>query len=111
MRALAALLVLVLAVGSALAAVLLHGHPWGLALAWVTGGAALWALPGTWWGRPIFAFGWLAVLVIALFPRREGDFLIANNPSGYLLLASGVAFMVVVMFGVRSGRPRGSTAR
>lgn len=107
-RPLAALLVLVLATGSSLAAVLLHGHPWGLALAWVSGGAALWALPATWWGRPVFALGWLAVLVAALFPRPEGDFLIADNPSGYVLLASGVAFMVVVMIGVRSfqrGRP------
>lgn len=99
-----AVLVLVVAVLSAVAAVLVHDHAWGLVLSWLAGAAALWALPPTWWGRPVFAFGWLLVLVRVLFPRPEGDFLVGGNLSGYLLLASGLAFVGVAAFGVRPGR-------
>ncbi len=85
---------------SALAALLLHGHWWGLVLAWVAGVAAVWALPGRWWGRASFALGWVLVLVAALFPRDEGDFLVADNWQGYVILASGLAFMPVAMLGI-----------
>ncbi len=100
----AAILVLVVALLSATAAVLVHGHAWGLVLGWLAGAAALWALPSTWWGRPVFAFGWILVLLRVLFPRPEGDFLVAGDLSGYLLLASGLVFTVVAALGVRPGR-------
>ena len=91
-----------LAVGavSALAALLLHGHWWGLVLAWVAGTAAVWALPRQWWGRPAFALGWVVVLVGALFPRAEGDFLVASNWQGYAILASGLALVPFVVLGI-----------
>lgn len=110
-EAVAAVAVLLVALFSSVASVLLHGHAWGLGLAWAAGAAALWALPRTWWGRPVFAFGWLVVLLVVLFPRPEGDFLIADDLSGYLLLASGVVFTVVAVLGVRPRRRGGPTAR
>lgn len=78
---------------SGVAATLLHGHWWGLALAWAAAGSVLWALPRRLWGRPAFVLGWVAALSGGLVPRAEGDFLIASTWQGYLFLVSVIVFV------------------
>ena len=102
--------VLLVSLVTALAGVLVHGHWWGLALTWLTGCALLRALPGSWWGRPVFVLGWVVVLAGVLLPRPEGDFLVASTPQGYLLLASAVVFVPVAAVGL-SNSSRASRRR
>lgn len=100
LRGSAAVLLALVGAVSGLAALLLHGHWWGLALAWAAGAAAVWALPSRWWGRPAFVLGWVVVLAGGLFPRAEGDFLVAATWQGYLMLASGLVFVPFAVHGI-----------
>lgn len=90
---------------SALAAVLLHADWWGMCLAWAALAAVLVAAPPRWWGRPAFAAGWALVVAWALFPRAEGDFLIAGTAAGWTLVATApVALVAAMLGGVRGAR-------
>lgn len=86
---------------TAVASVLVHGTWWGLALALAATAATVVALPGGWWRRLSFAVGW-SVMVAVLAPERpEGDYLVAANARGYVLLGAAVAVLVSGMVGLR----------
>ncbi|MBM0126435.1 hypothetical protein [Pimelobacter simplex] len=93
MRALVALGCLVLGAVVGLGTVALHGYGWGLGLGIAATAASLVALPGGWWRRLPFALGWVAVLGAATVQRPEGDYVIAGDASGYLLLATGAVVL------------------
>ena len=88
----AGLLVLGAVVG--IACVGVHNTWWGLPLALVTTAASAYALPGGWTGRAPFALGWAVVVAALALPRPEGDFLIAGDLNGYVLLGFGLALLV-----------------
>lgn len=93
---------LLLGGATGLAAILEHARWWGLALGLAASLAAVSALPR---GAPRLAFvlGWVGMLVLALVPRPEGDFLVASTPEGYLLLAAAPLLLAVAV--VTSLRP------
>ena len=93
MRGLVALGCLALGAAVGLGTVALHGYGWGLGLGVATTAATLVALPGGWWRRLPFALGWTAVLGAATVQRPEGDYVIASDASGYLLLATGAVVL------------------
>jgi len=80
--------------------VALHGYAWGLLLGLATVTACLVALPGGWWARLPFAVGWSAVVALASGQRREGDYLVASDVHGYLLLAAAVVVFVCGLLGL-----------
>ncbi len=84
------------------AATVVHGRSLGLELALVATFAAVLALPPGWWSRLPFAAGWLGIVFYFSHPRPEGDYLVASNTDGYVLLATG---MVVVAFSIITLRP------
>ena len=86
------LLVVGLAVG--LASVAVHPTWWGLPLALVTTAVTAYAAPGGWTGRLPFVLGWAVVVGALAVPRGEGDFVIADDVSGYALLGFGLMLVV-----------------
>jgi hypothetical protein len=92
-RVLVALGCLVLGAVVGVGTVALHGYGWGLGLGIAATAATLVALPGGWWRRLPFALGWTAVLGVATVQRPEGDYVIASDASGYLLLATGAVVL------------------
>jgi hypothetical protein len=92
-RPLVALACLILGAGVGLATVLLHGYGWGLGLGIAATAATLVALPGGWWRRLPFALGWTAMLGVATVQRPEGDYVVASDAAGYLLLATGAVVL------------------
>ncbi|WP_300403488.1 hypothetical protein [Nocardioides sp.] len=98
-------LALVLLVGGALvgtAATLVHGLGVGMALTLVATLTAVLALPPGWWSRLPFSLGWLLVVFYFSNPRPEGDYLVAGDTEGYVLLGLG---MVTVFFSIVTLRP------
>uniref|UniRef100_UPI002B268A7B DUF6113 family protein n=1 Tax=Nocardioides sp. TaxID=35761 RepID=UPI002B268A7B len=104
MRLRVPLAVLSLAAGAVVgtASVLVHGGTLGLTVALVAALASVLALPPGWWARLPFALGWLGSVLYFSNPRPEGDYLVASDTGGYLLLASGMA---IAAFGVITVRP------
>ena len=80
---------------------LLHGYWWGLALGIVTTLAWLAAVPGGWWCRLPFAVGWDAAVLLMSTERSEGDYLVASNTRGYVLLGAGVVVLMGGIVGLR----------
>jgi|GEM_PF-1809273 len=104
-------LALVLLVGGAAvgtAATLVHGLGVGMALTLVATLATVLALPPGWWSRLPFSLGWLLVVFYFSNPRPEGDYLVAGDTEGYVLLALG---MVTVFFSIVTLRPPARRAR
>lgn len=101
-RAAVAVALLLVGGGAALCTVALHQWGWGLALGLAAAAATIVALPGGWWGRFPFALGWAAGVAVLTPQRPEGDFLIASDVSGYVVLAAAV---VVLLAGFVSLRP------
>ena len=90
----------VLALGGAVtgvAGVMVHQRWWGLLLAVAAVAAAAVALPPGWSTRLPFAFGFVAVLGLAMVPRSEGDYLVPGNARGYLLLAVGFVLVLTAV--------------
>lgn len=80
---------------------LVHGYWWGLVLGIATTGAWLVAVPGGWWLRLPFAVGWdVAVLALSV-ERSEGDYLVASDVPGHVLLGTGVAVLIGGIIGLR----------
>ena len=109
LRHLAALLVGVL-VGVASVAVHRSAFPLGLVLATATTYAVPWWLlrssaPRT---ATSYAVGWLVVLGVVVAGRPEGDFAIAQDLKGILLLVVGLGLVAVALAGITGGR-RSST--
>lgn len=86
---------------TALAAVLVHGHWWGLPVALAATLATLVALPGGWWLRLPYGVGWAVIVGVATPERPEGDYLIAGDARGYVLLAAAVVVLIASMVGIR----------
>ncbi|CAN5228919.1 hypothetical protein BH09ACT12_BH09ACT12_04410 [soil metagenome] len=97
-----ALLALVAGVVVGTASTVVHGLRVGLVLALVATLATVAALPPGWWSRLPFGVGWLLVVFYFSNPRPEGDYLVASNVDGYLLLGTGMA---IVAFGIVTLRP------
>ena len=93
MRPLLAGALLLLGVGTGLAAVALHEFWWGLLLAVAATVATLLALRPGWWSRLPFALGWAGVVGWLVSPRPEGDYAIRQDLPGYTLI--GIAFLVL----------------
>jgi hypothetical protein len=109
-RAAAAVGLLVVGAGTALATVAVHETVWGLPLALVATAAAMAALPAGWWARLAFALGWTGFVGWVVTPRPEGDYVIGSDWRGYTVV--GVALLVLVI-GIatlpRPGRRRSAT--
>jgi hypothetical protein len=83
------------------AAVLLHSYWWGLLVGILATAALMVAIPGGWWRRLPFALGWVAVVLLLAGERSEGDVLVAQTTSGYLLLGAGVGVLLAGVVGLR----------
>lgn len=102
MRLLWALPVLLVGAVTAVAAVAVHGRWWGLGLVVLAVGAVLVALAPGWTTRLAFAAGFVPVVARLAIPRPEGDYAVADDPQGYLLLL----LTVVVAFWSIATLPR-----
>lgn len=95
---------LLLGLATGLAAVLVHDRALGLLLGMAATGATLAAVPGG--ARRLgFVAGWVAVLGYAVVPRPEGDYLVAADLEGYLLLAVAPVLVVVALVTFPPPRP------
>ncbi|MET0525800.1 MAG: DUF6113 family protein [Nocardioides sp.] len=108
-RVLAAVGALVLGLVVGLSSVALHHHWWGLALAVTATSTAAYALPAGWWARMPFAVGWVAMVGYLALPRDEGDYVIADDVPGYVLLGYAVALLVASMVTLQPIRGRNTT--
>lgn len=104
------LAVTMLAVGgiSAAAAVAVHGRWWGLVLAAAAVLATLVAVGAGWSTRLPFAAGFGLVVLRLAIARPEGDYVLAGNAQGYLMLLLTlvvVAVAVATLPRPRLGRP------
>ncbi len=94
----------------ALAALSVHRMlvPLGLLFAVGTTFAVAWWLLRS--ARPAaaawYVAGWLAVLVVVVLGRPEGDYVIANDVRGWSMLATGLGLVVVGLVSVAGGRDR-----
>ena len=111
---------LVTGAAAGLAAVLVHERWWGLLLALAAALAYAAALPGG-VARLAFTLGWGGVVVRGALPRPEGDFLVAADAPGYVLLFTApvlVLFAIATLLPPRrqadpptAGQPPSATAR
>jgi hypothetical protein len=107
MRAVLALALLVVGALSAVAAVAVHGHWWGLALAAAAVLAALVAVGPGWATRLPFAAGFGLVVLRLAISTTEGDFVLAADVQGYLMLLLTLVVVVVALATLpRPGRER-----
>lgn len=94
----------------ALTAVLVHRtlFPLGELLAVATSFAVPWWLLRSRHPRTAgsYVVGWLAVLVVLVAGRPEGDYVVAGDVRGYLLLAAGFAMIVVGIVAFAGGVQR-----
>ncbi|MDT9594059.1 hypothetical protein RDV89_13330 [Nocardioides zeae] len=104
-RVLAGVAALLAGAMTGLSAVVVHSSWWGLLLAVAGTVAALVVAPAALWARGPFVLGWVGLVLLAVAPRREGDYLVAASTNGYVLLALtfGVALVGIVAV-ARGGR-------
>lgn len=95
-RALIALVLLVVGACGGLAATLVHESWWGLLLGLGAAACATLALPA---GGLRFAFmlGWFAAIVVAVQTRPEGDYLIPSTAAGYGLLGGSFVLFLTAL--------------
>ncbi len=107
MRVLLALAMLVVGALSAVATIAVHGHWWGLALATAAVLTTLVAVGRGWTTRLPFALGFDPVVLRSSVPRPEGDYLVAADPQGYLMLGLTLVVTLVALATLpRPGRER-----
>ena len=94
-RAAAAVGLLAVGAGTALATVAVHELWWGLPLALVATAAALVALPAGWWARLPFALGWTGFVGWVVTPRPEGDYAISSDWRGYTVVGAALLLLVI----------------
>ncbi|MDQ4051503.1 MAG: DUF6113 family protein [Actinomycetota bacterium] len=87
------------------ASVAVHNTWWGLPLALAATAATAYALPGGWTRRAPFVLGWSAVVAALALPRPEGDFVIAGDVNGYVLLGFGLVLLVAGLVTLPPPRP------
>jgi hypothetical protein len=106
----AAALLLGLVVSLASVAVYRSAVPLGLALALVTTYAVAWWLMRSVHPRTAttYAFGWLALFAAVLHGRPEGDFALAEDPEGLVLMVAGLGLVAIGAAGL-PGRRRSGT--
>lgn len=105
-NAAAALGLAVLGAATATCVVVLQPHWWGLALGVGATATALWVLPDRWWGRLPFGLGWAITVAVVLGGRAEGDYVLASDAGGYVVLATAVVVAVVGLVTLRPHRGR-----
>ena len=97
---------------TAVAALAVHrsGPAW-LALAVAASVAVAWGLRAT--GTPrlgaAYCLGWLVVLGFAFAGRPEGDYVLAGDTAGYVMMATGFALVVLGITSLGHGRTRPGT--
>ena len=96
-RVLLALAMLAVGAVSGVAAVALHSRWWGLGLAAVAVAATLVAVGAGWSTRLSFAAGFGLVVLRLAITRPEGDYVVAANPQGYLMLLLMLVVVVVAV--------------
>lgn len=111
MKVLVALGLLVVGAVTGVATVALHGLWWGLALGAAATLVTLRALPPGWWTRLAFALGWVGLVAWLLQTRREGDYVVAQDAQGWLLLGLGVLVLVLGVATLPRPAPRATSAR
>ena len=84
-----------------LASALVHTLWWGLPLAVSATGCSLAALPAGWWARLPFGVAFAAMVGYLATPRPEGDYVVAGNLRGYLLLGWALAVLVASIVTLR----------
>jgi hypothetical protein len=89
-----ALALLLLGAVTAVAAVAVHATGWGLVLGVAAVAATVAALPPGWTTRLAFGVGLVGGLGLLSVRRPEGDYVIAADLEGYLLLGLGLAVVV-----------------
>jgi apolipoprotein N-acyltransferase len=82
---------------ASLAVVIESGRWWGLLLGYAAVLATTYACPPGWTTRLPFGLAYLVVLVVALQPRPEGDFLISADVTGYLVMGLGLVVMLATL--------------
>ena len=93
MKYVAALGLLVVGAGTAIASVALHELVWGFVLMAAATIVTVRALrPGLL--RLAFVAGWVAMVGWLTVPRSEGDYLISQDWQGYALLGLGLAILI-----------------
>jgi cytochrome b subunit of formate dehydrogenase len=103
MRLLVLLVALVLGFAAGVAAIAVHRTLPGLLLGTATAVAVMVALrPWEPRASAAFAAGWLVPLVAAVAGRSEGDYAVASDLLGWLLIGSG---FVVLVTGITAARP------
>lgn len=108
MKVLVAFAAIVLGLVVGVCSVALHERWWGLVFGIVATAATAYALPPGWWARMPFAFGWAAMVGYLAVPRDEGDYAVASDLPGYVLLGFAVALVVaaaVTLQPLRRGNP------
>jgi hypothetical protein len=86
---------LVLGLAAGIAAIAVHHSVLGLVLGVGAAVVVIWALR-QWFPRAgtAFAAGWLVPLVVGVAGRGEGDYVVASDTYGWLLIGSGFVVMV-----------------
>jgi len=92
-----------------LSSVALHHFWWGLLWALAATSTAAFALPAGWWARMPFAIAWVALVGYLAIPKDEGDYVIADDVQGYVLLGFAVALLVAAMVTLQPIRWRNPT--
>ena len=88
---------LVAGVVTAVAAVVLHARPWGVLLAVAAVLAALLTLPAGWSMRLPFGLGFVLGVGRLATRRGEGDYLVAGDAAGYVVLGLAVVVAAVAL--------------
>lgn len=101
-----AVVALLVGAATAVAAIAVHrSGPGWLALAVAASLGTAWALRST--GTPrlgsAYCLGWVAVLGVALAGRPEGDYVLAGDTAGYVMMATGFALVVLGITSLGSG--------
>lgn len=97
----------IVGLAAGLAAVLVHQRWWGLLLGLAAAVAYALALPGG-VARLAFTLGWAGAVVSGALQRPEGDFLVAADTAGYVLLFAAPALVLVAVATLVPGRRRPS---
>lgn len=103
-RVAAALVAALLGAACVFAALFVHRSWWGCLLVWAVALVVQAALSPHWYGRAAFASGWVGLLSLGLQTRPEGDYLVAADVWGYLLLATVPVLLVGAVVGAFGGR-------
>lgn len=96
-----------LAVLSAVLAIFLHPLVWSMPLIAMTALAVVLALPAG-VARVVFALVWAGTLVIFGLGRPEGDWVLGNDLTAYVLFSLAVVWMVMALITLPQRRARHS---